>query len=50
MPPLCCTILRGVAFGPRAARWVEQHGGVEKFLEAEGGFDLWQAQEVATAP
>jgi hypothetical protein len=31
--------------GPHAARWVDQHGGVDKFVEAEGGFDLWRTQD-----
>jgi hypothetical protein len=31
--------------GPRAAHRIDQHGGVEKFLEAEGGFDLWCTQD-----
>jgi hypothetical protein len=31
--------------GPKAARWVEQHGGVDKTLEAEAGFDLWRTQD-----
>ena len=31
--------------GPQVARWVEQHGGVEKTLEAEAGFDLWRTQD-----
>jgi hypothetical protein len=25
----------------RVACWVDQHGGLEKIVEAEGGFDLW---------
>ena len=25
----------------RVASWIDQHGGVEKILEEEGGFDLW---------
>jgi hypothetical protein len=25
----------------RVACWVDQHGGLEKVMEAEGGFDLW---------
>jgi hypothetical protein len=31
--------------GPRAARWIEEHGGVKKFVEAEGGGDLWRTQD-----
>ncbi len=31
--------------GPLAARRVDQHGGVEKTVETEGGFDLWQTQD-----
>jgi hypothetical protein len=31
--------------GPQAARWVDQHGGVEKVVEAEGGFDLWRTRD-----
>ncbi len=31
--------------GPRATRWVEEHGGVERIVETEGGFDLWRTQE-----
>jgi hypothetical protein len=31
--------------GPSAVRWVDQHGGVEPTVEAEGGFDLWRTQD-----
>jgi hypothetical protein len=31
--------------GPNATRWIEQHGGVEQTVEAEGGCDLWRTQD-----
>jgi hypothetical protein len=31
--------------GPNATHWVDQHGGVEETIEAEGGFDLWRTQD-----
>lgn len=31
--------------GPRLARWVDEHDGVEKIVAAEGGFDLWRTQD-----
>jgi len=30
---------------PRVARWIDQQGGVEQTMEADGGFDLWCTQD-----
>jgi len=31
--------------GASVARWVDQYGGVEQAVAAEGGFDLWRTQD-----
>jgi hypothetical protein len=44
IPPPSCIIPRGIT-GALASRWVDAHGGVEKIVATEGGFDLWRTQD-----